>query len=543
MDKLHDIANRAKLRILLGTSLRHGIRWLMCLAGIALVLTMVDRSGEASFMPWNMIWIVLGAVGVLLVISKWNQQKISRIEAAAEVDQKMGLRDRISSAIACDREDSPFCGALIDDALEVVEREDVQSKLPQHFPVELPRESGWVVAIALSTLLVTLLPQWGLWNEHGGNLQQASVLPSVENIEASVDSVLEQFKNENSLSDSLQKELDELASISAIEGQDPESLRREALRKMTDLQKKLDELMQDENALTFKEVSRRLQALELPRDAQTLPLIAAMKNGDFDQAKRELDSLVDQLDSSELTEEQRKELAKALEELAKQLEKLASANEALASALAAAGLNEALAGNPEAAMQAIKNSENLNEEQKKKLLDLLKAQQNASEMCKKMGQGCMSCAKGEGSGGMASELEQLQAMQMFKTEAEIAKMACNNAAMGMCPGQGSTGGVGQGDGGMNPTEETDTTSVAQRSPVNTLEGTIIARQLFEGGFLTSSESTATVRETVLTEQRNVEQAIADEEVPRKYHELLRHYFGRLEELTETSVDDADQSSD
>lgn len=527
----------------LSTSLHRSVRWLVYLAGIAFILTFINRSGETPFLPWNTIWIAMGVVGLLVLIGQWNHRPISSIEAASEVDKKMELRDRISSAIACDQIKNPFCDALLDDALEVVEKEDVQSKLPQHFPVVLPKESGWVVAIALSTLLLTWLPQWGLWSDPEDNLQQASLIPSVETIEASVDSVLEQINREDSLSESLQEELDELASINSLDGQDPELLRREALRKMTDLQKRLDELMQDENALTFEEVSRRLQTLTLPREAQTLPMIAAMKNGDFDQAKKELDGLQEQLESSELSEEQRKALAKQLEELANQLEKLASANEALSSALSAAGLDGALASNPEAAMQAIKNSKDLNEEQKKELLELLKTQQNANEMCKKMGKGCKECASGKGGEGMASELEQLQAMQMFMTDAEVAKMACQDAAMGMCQGQGVTGGEGQGDGGANPIEETDTTSIAQRSPVNTLEGTIIARQLFEGGLLTSGESTASVRETVLTEQRDVEQAIADEEVPRKYHDLLRHYFGQLEELTETSLHDADQSSD
>lgn len=524
-------------------TLHHTVRWLIGLAGIAFVLTVLDRSGEVSFLPWNPIWIALGIAGVLVVIGQWSQQPVSGIEAAAEVDHKMQLRDRISSAISCDQDDDPYSEALIQDALQVVEKQDVSGALPQHFPIELPRESSWVVAIALSTLLITWLPQWGLWSDRGVDVQQASVLPTIENIEASVDSVLEQLKNEDSIHESLQEELEELAAVTSIEGQDPETLRREALRKMTDLQKKLDELMQDENALTFEEVSKRLQSLALPKEAQTLPLIAAMKNGNFDQAKKELDALQEQMESSELSEEEREELAAALEALAKQLEKLASANESLSSALSAAGLNDALASNPEAAKKAIENASELNDEQKKKLLELLEAQQSANKMCEKMAEGCKKCAKGDSAQAMASELEKMEAMQMFLTDAEIAKMACQSACKGMCPGEGLTGGEGQGNGGSNPIEKTDTKSIAQRSPVNTVEGTIIARQLFEGGLLTSSDSTSAVRETVLTEQRNIEQAIADEEVPRKYHDLLRHYFGQLEELTETSRHDADQSDD
>ena len=108
---------------------------------------------------------------------------------------------------------------------------------------------------------------------------------------------------------------------------------------------------------------------------------------------------------------------------------------------------------------------------------------------------------------------------------------------------GQTGGSGMGNGGSNPIEKTDTTMVAERTPVSTLEGTIIAKQLFEGGMLTAGESTSAVKETVLTQKRQAEQAITDEQVPRKYHNVLRHYFGQLEELTEPSEHDDTENSE
>ena len=85
--------------------------------------------------------------------------------------------------------------------------------------------------------------------------------------------------------------------------------------------------------------------------------------------------------------------------------------------------------------------------------------------------------------------------------------------------------------------------VAERTPVSTLDGTIIAKQLFEGGMLTTGESTSVVKKTVLTQSRETEQAITDEEVPRKYHDLLRHYFGQLEELTEPSGNEDTENSE
>jgi hypothetical protein len=548
MEKLLAIAGRARMRIRLNGTLHSSTKWLLYLAIVSLLIALTDRVGDVSFIPWIITFSILGTLSLIVILIQWNFQSISKIEAATEVDQRMHLRDRISSAIACGHSDDPYCVALMNDATEVVAIEKVEEKLAHYFPIMYPRKFGSIIAVAIATTLVIWSPQWGMWNDQGNDTVQASLIPTRDNIEASIDAVLEQIREDEALGQSLESELAELESVIALDDRDPELLRREALRKMTDIQKRLDELLQGENTLTFEEISRRLQTLELPRDSETLPLVAALKNGDFNKAKKELEALQEQMESSDLSDEEREELAKALAELGDKLEDLASASDALASAMSAAGMNGALASNPDAAMKAIKNAKNLNEEQKKKLLEMLKAQQKAGEACQNMGSAMKNFAKGEGSSEMANELEQLQAVQMFKTKAQMAKVSCQNAAGAMCskPGSGNgnnTGGEGKGNGGMNRVEETETSNVAHRSPVHSIDGTIIARQLFEGGLLTTSESIAAVRETVLTERRSVEQAITDEEVPRKYHDLLRHYFGQLEELTEPSVEETTESSD
>jgi len=527
----------------LNTTLCKSSQFVLLLVTLILITAILDRIGVTYFVPWDIVWICSGALFVLIWISLWAHSKIPLLEAATEVDQRMDLHNRISSAIVAEHSKDPFCLAVVDDAIGTVDSSKVKSRLSEFFPITIPRKFGSALLVTLFIGAVLWSPQWGWWNDNHQN-PNAVLLASNDNIESSIDAVLEELENEELLSDALEDELTELAAMDMNASIDPETMRREALKNITDVQKRLEELMQDENALAYEEVLRRMQALKMPQDSNMQPMVADMKNGNFDQAKKEFDKLQEQLESQDLSAEERQQLAKSLEKLAEQLQKLSQANGALTSALSAAGMNGKLADNPEAAMKSIQNAKNLTEEQKKKLLELLEAQKQASEMCKKMGKGCKQCAGGKGGEGMASELEKLKAMQMFKTKAQIAKMACQNAAASMCNGDGNgagaTGGDGQGNGGSNPMKETEATSVAQRSPVQTLEGTIIARQLFEGGLLTSGESTAEVRERVLTQQRDAEQAIVDEEVPRRYHDLLRHYFGQLEQLTEPSdADDTD----
>ena len=545
MDQLHHIVKKAKLRLQLNALITKSSRFIFVLVCVLFLLALVDRMVVSTFMPWNLIWIISAAFICVTMVALWSTVQVTSLEAAAIVDERLQLQDRIATAISCEQSETPFSNAVIEDAISIVKTKNVSANLMKHLPVVTPKEYNSVIAVSVLLVITLLTPQWGFWNDQQPTSPSGLVVTN-ENIESSIEAVLE-LQNDEFLSESLENELTELASTNASESIDAEALRRDALKKITDIQKRLEELMQDENALAYEEMLNRMQALAMPEDSNTQPLVADLKNGKFDQAKKEFERLQEQMQSEELSEEERKQLAKSLEDLAKQLENLSQANEALASALSSAGLNGNFASNPDAAMKAINNAKDLTEEQKENLLELVKAQKNASQMCKKMGKACKNCASGKNSQGMPSELDKLNAMQMFKTKAQLAKIACQNAAQGMCnggkpvQGSGKTGGVGQGNGGSNPTKETETTSVAERSPVETLEGTIIARQLFEGGLLTTGESTTSIRETVLAQQRDAEQAIVDEEVPRRYHELLRHYFGQLEELTEPSNEDDTES--
>ena len=512
-----------------------------------LLLAVVDRAGVAPMFHlfhWNVIWIGMGCIVGTVFITQWYASGISVVQVGAEVDTRMQLHERISSALSVEK-GNPFADVVLSDALEIVDKKQVGSLVPKFFPILMPSSAKWFFSFVLATLFVLWTPQWGMFQGGDEGDTQALITTDRENIEASIDSVLEQFHQDEELSEALENELNELSLLAANAQTNPEKMRSEALRKMTDLQKRLDEMLQGEDAIAFEEMLRRMQGLKLPKMGDTLPMIAAMKNGDMSKAKKEYEKLQQKMESESLSKEEREELAKQLNELGEQFEKLSKSSEALSSALSAAGLNGALSKNHDAAMKAIKNAKNLNESQKKKLLELLKAQQSASKKCENMGKGCKQCASGKSGDAAASELEQMQAMQMFKIKAEIAKSACQNAGASMCdkPGSGGTGGEGKGNGGLNATKETDATLVGERSPVSTLEGTIIAKQLFEGGLLTSGESTSAVKETVLAQRRDAEQAITDEEVPRRYHDLLRHYFGQLEEMTKPSQNDETDSVD
>lgn len=539
MNRLIHIAQTAARRMQLQETIVSATTILFWITCLLTALALVDRMPNNAFVPWEPLAIIVGAGWLASTILLWRKYHHDRFQSAAEVDQRLNLHDRICSAISCAQRKDAFAAVVLEDAITVIEKESVEKKLRACFPIIFPSLWVWIGVLAVVLAATLLSPQWNLFPE-GSDEAPVVMVTDRADIEASIDGVIEELQKDASLSDALSEELAALEATSHLDV-DPTELRREALRKMTDLQRKLDNLLNDENALAYKETLRRLQSLKLPRDEQTTKLAAALKSGDFAQAKQELEKLQKKMESEQLSEEERKQLAESLEKLGEQLAALATANDALSEALAASGMDPNLANDALASAEAIKGNKKLTESQKQKLLEMLEAQKQASKNCKKLGKACKKCSGGTPSdfASMAEAAEQLEAMKMFVTKAEAAKSQCQKAGSRMCNNPANsvgagTGGTGKGNGGKNNMTETETTQVANRSPVHTVEGSIIARQLFEGGLVTSGETNARVRETVLSQQRSAQEAIAQEEVPRQYHDLLRHYFGRLEKLANTS---------
>jgi hypothetical protein len=131
------------------------------------------------------------------------------------------------------------------------------------------------------------------------------------------------------------------------------------------------------------------------------------------------------------------------------------------------------------------------------------------------------------------------------------------AAQGMCQGQcqglgqnlaisvkqgGNMGSRGRGRGGKAPIAPTPTGLKDQKADVNTVEGDIIAKQLFEGQQV-RGESTAALVKVIEQARQGFDEGQQDETLHRKYQEAQQHYFGELEKLTKALVEDAAKSGD
>jgi hypothetical protein len=109
---------------------------------------------------------------------------------------------------------------------------------------------------------------------------------------------------------------------------------------------------------------------------------------------------------------------------------------------------------------------------------------------------------------------------------------------------GAFGRRGQGAGGKAPISPTPTGQKIVRAPSKTGQGDIIARQFIDGPNIVG-ESSAKLRQVSVAVSEGYDEAQAEEQIPPKYVEAHKHYFGELKkrvEAVERTVDEDDQPS-
>jgi len=352
------------------------------------------------------------------------------------------------------------------------------------------------------------------------------------------------------------------------DGDDPSSLevRREAIRKVSEMQDRLEEMLNGEEAEMDESLRENLEGLNTNEmsDENAAALAEALQKGDFKKAQEALKKLAEAMSDDSMTQEEKENTAKQLEDLAKQLEELAKKQKSLEDALKKAGLDPDLAQNPEAMKKAIENAKNLNEQQKQQLQQQAQAQKAASQACQNMGGACQKMAQSmqqgqqgqQGQQQMSEMLSELEAMQQMLQQAERAASQCKGACEGLGEGlsqwaaalqsqekkQGQgMGKWGAGSGGNAPISPTPSATVMEREKVEVRQGDIIARQLVEGEQVVG-EAKQRLKEISSTISQGFEEGVSDDPIPPHLREVHKRYFGEVQKRIEARTRDSSASS-
>ncbi len=579
MTEIQRVVGAAKRRLRVSEFCRAAML-LLCVAFAGLIgLRLVERVFGLDAPPWLLIacWSA-GAVLVLALL--WAVFKPMRqLWVARVVDEGAGTREALSTAMCVAKESDPWSLAVV----EAARRTAVGIDLRRAVPFQPPRTWPWALGLALAFPIVWMtVPRMDvlglLAKKDAQNRQQAEIIE----VRAEVK------KNEQKLNELLSKAGVEVKNEQGNNPgetkletpQSPEEIRRAAVRQLTDLTDRLNDLKKGEKAEQLKALQDALQKVKQPGDGPLTELSRDLAKGDFKGANEKLDELRQQLKDGTLSEADKAKLQAQLDKLGEQVKALAKENKELAKALEKAGMDSKQAqemarqmmSNPEAMKQAMQQMQNMSAEQKEALQKQIQAAMKAAGQCDKMGDGLKKMAKGmsecnnpggqqqgeqkmsEGAGQAGEMLSEMEQMAQEAQAMEAAMSECKAQMAGLCknPGEGKlgqseqsgewndgdsskfgsgSGGAGRSGGGRGGDSlATDYRTEKRKADVATGKGPIISSRLVYGEQV-KGESLAQFSDAVESGEKAATDAIESKQIPREYHDAVKHYFGTLGKKT------------
>ncbi len=573
MNEIRRVLRAASIRLIAGEFLNNLIVTLTAAAIAALAVRLVEPVLSVE-VAWG-LWLGLGAGAACAAALAWALARAAREAAVARVvDERAALREALSTALCVERSEDPWARVVVEEARRKATGVDVRRTLP----VGLPRT--WPVA-ALTAMLVGAIfalgpiDLFGVLGQKRADEARRKELFSVRG---------EIAANENRLKELLAKakvevKPDETAGPAPEELQSPqrpEEIKLAAVKQLTNLAEKLDDLRAGEKAQQDRALKEAMKQLRTPGEGPLTELSREMARGNFGKAREQLDELSRNLADAKLSPEERQKLAEQLKNLAAQLEKIGSDQNELAKKLEQGGLDpkraaelaKKLAENPDALKDAIEQMKNLSEEQKKKLMEMAKAlsesqrqcqgmSRSMSQMAQGMGKSGMSQSGMEGMEGLGSQLGQGEMLSaemdalgaaLEETQSQLSELGQSLCEGGACEGEGDmigpggirewrpgdkrtmgngSGGPGRGNGPSTADTPGDYKLDKTKAKTTNVGGPIIGSRLVYGDQI-RGESQSAFAEAVESSRKAAAEAIETRQIDREFQSAVKAYFGALE---------------
>jgi len=540
MEKLQQQIRRARRRLTLQEFWRVLPRFLfltLCLAGGAIVVDLYRPLGLL-----REAWLAGGLVaGLVLSIAWCIWRRRGSLDAAMELDQRYGLRERVSSAMSLEPAelDSPMGQALLADATRRIERIDVTERF---------RIRPWdrLTALPLVPIALTALALFFLNPQAGQQQAEAATAAAKKQIKTSTEQLRKQLaqrrkeaearglKDSEQLFQRLEEATERLTRADDLD-------RKEALVKLNDVMKELEE--RKDKLGGGNQAKDPFQQLKNLQQGPADKFAQGLNNGDLKQALNELAKLREQIAKGELTPEQKEALAKQLQEMRDKLQQAADAHKKMQQELEKEIAEKERAGQTEEAKKL------------REKLDELKQNAKRAERAERMAQQLGECAKclGEGNAAeaqkqleamegelaeLAQQMDELESLEMALDELADAKdsmqcKACQGEGCAECRGRGA--GEGKGDGlgegrgkGDRPEERTETGAYDTRVRQKLGRGSAVITDLVTGPNVKGE-----VQQEINAQVEAAKSASADplieQPLPRASREHVKRYFESLRE--------------
>ncbi len=491
---------------------------------------------DASPNVWLAVW--LGSTTGVALITAICMTFIGRPslgDAAAEVDRRFALRERLSSAMAMPDEDkqTSLGQALAADAQRKAETIDVRDQ----FSFGIGRSILLPVLPAVLAAALCYLPNKEADVPEESKLAQLDmkqVKNSTEKLLTKIKKQREKAEKEglNAAVDMFKKLEGELAKMR----KDAKMDTKQALAKLNDIK---DQIADRKKEIGDSEQLRKnLKNLTKLEAGPVDDLADAMKDGDFSKAEDALEKLLDKMQSGEMSESDMKQMQKQLDQLQKAMSDASEKHEAAKDALREQIEQAKAAGDQQKAAQLERKLEKMQAAdasmaQMQQMADMLAQasqsmqegdMQSASEAFEQMAQ---QMAEMNESDAQLQDLDEL--MQELADSKSDMMQGMGQGMMGQGQGEGEGDGLGEGAGrGDRPEEEDDVDFYDSRQRDKMRLGeTVMGGKV--GGANKKGATQYEVQQAVLSSMSEEPEALNDVPLPRTQRDHTRSYFDSIRE--------------
>ncbi len=540
MDSIRKQANIARRRLITQRFLSY-LPWTLSLAlAVALVGLLLPKLTflNVESAVWTTCWLAGSALVAIITNICWTFiGRPTLVAAAAEIDRRFGLRERISSTLLLAPEDreTELGQALAADANRRAEQLDIRDQFTWGFNRRL-------LVPVLPLLLAGAL--WFVPNHAAPEPVASTDSLSLTQIKNSTKPLIEQLKKKR-----LEAEQQGLTAavdmFKKLEGElsklekDTKLDTKQTLAKLNDIKEQLDERRKELGSA--ESLKKNLQNLEKFEAGPAEKLADALKQGDFEKAAESLEKLMEKINKGEMSDADMQQLQKQLEQLEKSMSEAAQAHEQTKQALKEQIRQAEAAGDSQKAAQLQRKLEQM-QAQDANMAMMQQMADALSQAQQSMQQGDMQAAQ-EALSQMASQLEQMNASDaelqdldqlmdsLSQSKSQMACKQCNGAGcqscMGSMPGQIPGMGMGEGQGaGERPEEETTADFFDSRVRDQMKQGeTVYGGKV--GGDNRKGTTQLEVQNAVLTALSEEPEPLDDTPLPKQQRDHTRDYFNSL----------------
>lgn len=539
MSPLHVQLNRVRKRIWaqMGVAcLSTALLWTASVACVWLVLCRM-----LPVIPYTLegagFIVFLGVVAALVIA--WRQRPDIRAAALA-ADERLGLRERLTSSLELADHHHPMVEAVHKDALRHLGLLEARRDFPL-FPTR--RTKLAIVPILLFGVGYVLLPEFDLFGYQERALEAKVQAADRQKKAERLDKVAKALKAPEKMPvGALDSKALELESLSE-KLQEGKISEKQALAKVQDLR---ESIQQEKLALENK--SQLNKGLGKASDSPlTKGLASDLQQGKMGDAKKKLEDLQKKLETGKLSTEEKNKLSTELKEMAKELNKPGSTQMDTAMANALAKASAALDSNSPEGMKEAANELELSAKDMESVMQQLAQLDSAMAAMKEfekstMGKSafCRDCGTKLGKCELGSKCQ--GSCEGKECSGQCKSGQCKGGGSGK--GQGFQKGLALGGGGKGPgmggPGQGQGGQVGELPDVNvSLTPTMLPGQVQEGKMLASimqktapetdaNSSVEVISGAVVQAQQAAEEALTREEIPRGSEEFVRQYFGTLE---------------